>query len=298
MNDICRLCEKSSELADSHILPKSIFKWMKETSATGYLRSSQKMNVPQEDGLKIPFLCHECEQQFSVYEKYFKEKIFLPLHENQDTLPYNNELLKFSVSIVWRALKYTLEQGDIDHLTKQQTEYCYLALKTWREYLFNKRKSPGRFQLHFYNLVGEISATKPLPENIHRYLLRSIGYGLYNLGEVALVYINLLGNIIVGYIYPPRNKEEFKSSMIVLQNGIISPKCYVAPKELFNIIENRAHKTKEFQASISIKQQEKILEKYKKNSSRVINSETIQAYSKDLKIIGKSVDYLISDDED
>lgn len=297
MDGICHLCKKSSKLACSHILPKSIFDWMKETSATGYLRFSQIINKPQEDGLKIPFLCAECETLFSSYEKYFKEKIFLPLHENKDTLPYSNELSRFSASIVWRVLKYALEQSNIDHFTEQQTEYCYLALKTWREYLLNKRKSPGRFQLHFYNFVGEISATKPLPENIHRYLLRSIGYGLYNLGEVALVYINLLGNIIVGYIYPPRNKDEFKSSLIVLQNGIISPKCYVAPKELFNIIESKAHKAKELQASISIKQQEKILDKYKKNSFRVINSGTLEAYSKELKIIGNSVDYLISDED-
>ena len=33
-----RLCGETKELQESHILPGFVYRWLKETSATGYLR--------------------------------------------------------------------------------------------------------------------------------------------------------------------------------------------------------------------------------------------------------------------
>lgn len=283
MNDICRLCEKSSELADSHILPKSIFKWMKETSATDYLRFSQKMDVPQQDGLKTPFLCHECENQFSTYEKYFKEKIFLPLHDNKDSVSYNNGLLKFSASLAWRVLKYTIEQKNTNHLTKRQLEYCDSALRAWKDYLFNKKDSPGIFELHLYNFIGHVSSSGDLPDNIHRYLHRSISFNLYASDSIAFVYIKLPGFIIIGYITSPNNINKFRASRIKVAHGMIEPMKYMAPTYILDIIKQEALKASGHQNSISEKQQLKIDDKYRNNIQRASQSKTVQAILKDLQ---------------
>ncbi|HAT3877884.1 TPA: hypothetical protein I8669_002716 [Legionella pneumophila] len=281
MNDTCRLCEKSSKLANSHILPKSIFNWMKETSATGYLRSSQKVDVPQQDGIKTPFLCLECEKQFSTYEKYFKEKIFLPLHDKKDSVPYNNGLLKFSASLAWRVLKYTIEQKNIEHLTKRQLEKCDSALKAWKDYLFNKKDSPGIFELHLYNFIGHVSSSGDLPDNIHRYLHRSISFNLYASNSIAFIYIKLPGFIIIGYITLPNDIKEFRATRIKVVHGMIEPMRYMAPMYIWDLIKQEALKSAEYQNSISKKQQLKIDDKYQNNIQKASQSKTVQAILKD-----------------
>jgi hypothetical protein len=45
------LCGETNELRESHILPGFVYPWMKETSATGYLRFRQQPNVRVQDGL-------------------------------------------------------------------------------------------------------------------------------------------------------------------------------------------------------------------------------------------------------
>jgi hypothetical protein len=64
----CRLCSETKELRESHILPGFVYRWMKETSATGYLRFGQQPNVRVQDGLKLHLLCGDCEQRFNQWE--------------------------------------------------------------------------------------------------------------------------------------------------------------------------------------------------------------------------------------
>jgi hypothetical protein len=68
----CRLCGAVKELQESHILPGFVFRWMKETSATGYLRSRQQPNLRVQDGLKLHFLCADCERRFNQWETQFE----------------------------------------------------------------------------------------------------------------------------------------------------------------------------------------------------------------------------------
>ena len=44
MNHICALCHESKELKESHFIPKFVGKWLKKTSATGYLRNVDNIN--------------------------------------------------------------------------------------------------------------------------------------------------------------------------------------------------------------------------------------------------------------
>nr|HAT8713570.1 hypothetical protein [Legionella jordanis] len=287
MKKPCRLCENNSELKKSHIIPKSIIKWMKNTSATGYLRSSENMNIVKQDGLKLPFLCSECECLFSTYEKYFYEQIFLPLHDDKERIAYNNNLLKFAASLSWRALKYFIEEDEIDHLNEKQIKNSTIALQRWKDYLFNKENSPGIFELHFYNFIGVVSSTGDLPNNTHRYLHRSIDFNLYSSSDVAFIYIKLPGLIIIGYITLPNDIEEFRDTRIKVANGKINPMNYTAPIYLLDIIKDEAQKIAEYQNSISEKQQSKINDKYKNNTQRASQSRTVQAIREDMQLSKK-----------
>ena len=52
----CALCLKEKTLCDSHIIPSFVYKWLKDTSATGYLRNGNSPNLRQQDGLKIKII--------------------------------------------------------------------------------------------------------------------------------------------------------------------------------------------------------------------------------------------------
>src|SRR4030042_4769769 len=106
MEGLCALCEKHAELQLSHIIPKFIARWIKKTGATGYLRNVENERV--QDGIKEPLLCSDCEQQFSRYENYFAKNFFRPLTKYvkfpKQTIPYDENLVKFILSISWRVL--------------------------------------------------------------------------------------------------------------------------------------------------------------------------------------------------
>lgn len=286
MSNTCRLCGNNAPLLKSHIIPKFIFDWVKKTSATDYVRFNQNIDMPEQDGLKLSWLCSKCEQIISTYEKYFADRVFYPLHENAARITYNNGLLKFAASIAWRILQYKIELNQTENFNEKLIRASNQALIRWHDYLFNKTKNPGNYELHFYNYLGIISSIKSLPNNIHRYLHRDTGFNLYRIGEVALVYIKLPGFIIIGYISLPKNNIEFKKTRICVTSGTIEPMIYQAPIELWEIIKDEAQKAEEYQKSISDRQKTKINEKYKQNLQRASESETIKALTKDIHLNG------------
>lgn len=49
----CRLCGQSKPLQVSHIIPRFIVEWFKETSATPYIRTGDEPNRRVQDGPKL-----------------------------------------------------------------------------------------------------------------------------------------------------------------------------------------------------------------------------------------------------
>ena len=73
-------------------------------SATGYFRMTGSPNLRQQDGVKQGLLCHDCEHTFSKAEGWFERTVFTPYLENsQSTFAYDEELFKFTASILWRV---------------------------------------------------------------------------------------------------------------------------------------------------------------------------------------------------
>lgn len=196
----CRLCNQIRELKESHIVPKLIFRWLNKTSATGYLRSGTEINRRVQDGLKLYWLCNDCEQKFSKMETYFSNKIFRPLRHN-DQVGYNNNFLKFAVSLSWRVLKYFQEVGGLNKFDDKIINASNQALLYWKDFLFDQNRNPGKFEQHFYNFIGQINSENiDIPVNIHRYLQRSVEMDVMSNGNIAFVYTKLPGLLLIGYI--------------------------------------------------------------------------------------------------
>jgi hypothetical protein len=73
MTGSCKLCGRTGDLQQSHVLPSFAFKWMKQA---GHIRRSGLPNRRSQDGEKREWLCWDCEQLFNSFETPFATKIF------------------------------------------------------------------------------------------------------------------------------------------------------------------------------------------------------------------------------
>jgi hypothetical protein len=105
----CRLCNSEhKELRMSHIVPKMFYEHIKRTSLTGGIREVNNPNKRAQDGLKVPFLCENCEELFSKYETYFANSVFMKTIEKPNDFFFesdNYNIRYFLLSIAWRVLK-------------------------------------------------------------------------------------------------------------------------------------------------------------------------------------------------
>ena len=130
----CALCGNRTKLIISHYIPNFVIKWIKKTSGTGFARNIYGHRV--QDGVKKTLLCESCEQNFSIYESYFASNFFHPFNEddlNLEKIQYNENLLKFIISISWRILHDRIEELKMNSepISKKMKE-TYL---NWKNYL-------------------------------------------------------------------------------------------------------------------------------------------------------------------
>ena len=175
----CRLCGAECDLQASHIIPAFVFRWLKDTSATGFIRFGETPNMRVQDGPTRPWLCAACESRLSSWETRFASEVFHPLNEDGGRrLKYREWLLKFCVSISWRSLLMFMEDKQLGHFSSRQLAASDLALATWSDFLLDKVPHPGRFEQHLLPLDAvESTTTRHTPTNINRHFLRAIELG-------------------------------------------------------------------------------------------------------------------------
>ncbi len=172
MQGVCKLCDKKSELLKSHIIPNFVYKWLKKTSGTDFLRYGEDPNKRVQDGFKPYYFCRECEGEFSKWERAFNNYIFVPLNNGRiGPYKYLDWLLKFAVSVSWRNLLFTINEGD---LPKELGEEAHIALDVWKKFLNNETSNPGKHYQHMIVLSEVIGGRGDIPTNINRYILRTI----------------------------------------------------------------------------------------------------------------------------
>src|ERR1700722_842488 len=103
--DRCRLCNSSSALRQSHIVPHFVVRWLVDTSPTGGIRSTDQPNLRRQDATKKPLLCDNCEELLSRDERKFASEMFAPLRSGEASeFRYQAWLARVGVSVSWRAL--------------------------------------------------------------------------------------------------------------------------------------------------------------------------------------------------
>lgn len=275
-NEFCVLCGSSEKLQDSHIIPKFVIKWFKDTSPTGYLRTGDNVDIRKQDGIKKRLLCIECEGKFNKYETLFANKIFFPFHNNNfKKIDYDEWLYKFIISISWRVLKNFEDEATIE---------CISAMQTWSNYLHENiiDTTLDKYQHHiiFIDSINIFKNYEPKARNINEYLIRTIDAAILG-NNTLVVYTKMSRIIILSTLNIPMDK--FFNTKIVRGVGVLSANQTIEDYAFYELIESRAQTLKDISSQMSNNQKDKVLNDVKKNTDRLLNSEWYRAMKEDYK---------------
>lgn len=202
----CKLCNLDKDLKESHIIPKFIFRWLKESGGE-YFRSPETPNRRLHDGIKPRMLCNECEGIFSKLETDFSSKIFYPHVKGKQTIfEYNSNLFKFCVSILWRVL--CQQYSSLSSYPNFSRE-LYDAEKEWRSFLYNDNKLENFNKIHLVFTTHSLNYNIQPVENFLYYYARGTDASVYSNSHFSFIYAKLARVIIIGEI---ANKTSFKFS--------------------------------------------------------------------------------------
>lgn len=281
----CAFCEQAKPLRLSHVIPSFVYRWLKETSATGYLRFGQKPNVRVQDGLKTELLCGDCEAQFNSWETPFASKLFHPYHQRVQTrFEYGDWMSRCLVSVCWRSLLHLQRQGHLRELSVDFRQDVDSALSTWKSFLQSERQDIGLHELHVLPLDEIADATvSDMPQRIHRYLLRAVQIDRVWTQQSAFVLVKLARLFVIGFIREPENAR-WEGTRIQLQPGVLEPGHFVVPDWLLTWIMQQAERISVIDESLSERQNEQIRATLDKNPGRVHRSETLAAVQADIRL--------------
>lgn len=285
----CRLCGTVSELQESHVIPKFVYKWMKETSGTGYLRFGMQPNKRAQDGYKFYWLCEDCEQRLNNWETEFSKRIFHPfIHDDTDQAQYGTWFLPFCVSISWRVLNLFMEQHNLDHFSEKHLKSAERAREVWKEFLLGKRPHPEKYEQHFLPMNVIESYTYPdMPPNINRYILRSVDIDAACNEKSAIIYSKLGRFVIIGFLEEP-HPNQWVGTKVHVKSGVVGQRKYILPEIFGNYFANRAKRINSIYEKISEKQNKKIEETFLKDLDRAAESESFKAIDHDVRLFGKA----------
>ena len=283
----CALCRKEAPLRESHVIPAFVFRWLKETSATGYLRAGSNPRRRAQDGLKSPLLCEDCEQRFSALERDFANDIFYPIQrDNAEEVQYGKWFLKFCVSISWRVLTYGMQQTPLNHFSEGQQREAGAALERWTQFLLDEVPHPGRFEQRLALLGAIESVSGPgFPPNINRYFMRGAEMDIAASKSSAFTYAKFGPFALFGMI---EAGERWEGTKVNANEGTVGPKKYEFPTSIRDYWISRASRLFRLSDKIPQTEQDRIEDAILKNPERFLGSGTLEAIKYDVRMFGEA----------
>lgn len=247
----CKLCEEEKDLELSHIIPKFVFRHLKKTSPTGHMRSAYNPNRSMQDGLKLPFLCGDCEDVFSIWETKFANEIFFKYQEGKETkFSHDAWLSKYLASISFRVLSYAYYENKLDHFDEKMIKNVPLAINQLRNYLLGKSPNPGE-QRQLLILLDK--TTNSSDDIFNMYLVRGVEDDVLTTGTDSFIYVKYLNFLQLCPIKLSSNKG-WKSGRISPSKGVLSVKDHELPDYIFKRLKSGARTLAESREKISEKQ--------------------------------------------
>jgi hypothetical protein len=273
-SNTCALCHNEAKLRQSHIVPSFFGAYLKETSATGYLRGAVMPNLRIQDLSKEELLCDSCEGRFAVWEKSYKERAFPTVQDDAFTqLEYGPWLLSFLVSLSWRVL--VTQRVDLAGDYPQFSGVVERTLENWRLFLLGDRKQPG--SEHHLFIFADIPETMPadLHEKILHYMLRAVDATTGANRRILFVYIKALRSLVFSPILPASPSGWANTRVHVGQGKLVSPQK-IAMSGFGDFLNSQAEEA--FAQSLSDNQKAKIGEVMMRDPERALTSESYKVH--------------------
>ena len=186
---------------ESHIVSAFVYRWFKRTMVVPNRPMVSVDAITREyddrvqDGLKTYFLCSECEQDLSVDEREFNERLFAPYHAGKiQSVAYDRWLARFAVANTWRVLQFHL-QGPVDGWPPMLHQRALRAAEHWRRFLRREVRGLTAFPVHMIALSDDFS-----PDLYTNKILEATVAVDSKWGDEFL-YVKMGGLLIVGVIH-------------------------------------------------------------------------------------------------
>lgn len=266
---VCSLCKQKRELILSHIIPRFIGKWIKDTSATGLLRGVIEPNKRLQDLPKIKLLCVDCEKTLSKYESYFANKVFYPFFQDDiEGIEYDDNLIKFIISLTWRTLLFTYDkQIDENPWIK---EHLYLAEESWRRFLLGDEILDESYEHHFI-FLDYIKPSDDIPNDFYWYTLRGVDATLVCNKNTIFCYVHLPWMIMVSNIFPKKSKGWINTQ--IHSHGKLTKRAFIDDPLFRNFLLQRISMATRDKIDDS-----RIVKSMLKNPDKLLQSETLKTF--------------------
>jgi hypothetical protein len=278
---LCKLCKKDDDLKISHVLPRFLGKYLRDTSASGFLTAIDVNGKPSrsQDLYKRHLLCDQCESVLNEAETFFADKIFYPFKNNElKSIPTDDRLGRFAISVSLRAL-WIMQL--VEHpLVERWKDQLHGLENEWRNYLLKTPNFVKGSHSHHILLCNEGILTvglKNSPNLIHS-VLRTSAYYLFEKFGKAYVFSNLAGVQVISMISPPelpvsRGTEVYPNQTF----GVVGPPGIGWGGYFQNLLE-LARKCDEARNRLSVSQREMIECATNKDPERSAMSEDGRIY--------------------
>lgn len=265
---ICALCHQPAELQLSHFIPKFVFRWLKETSATKKFRHSPNVNVRAQDGVKDYLLCTACEQRFSRWEAQFADSFFRPIVTSKHggfAIRYDSWLLMCLLSIHFRSILLQLRHPD--PANAHWLPLLSVLLEDWRKRLLSDTPVEPTTEQHVFVLstLTQHHPAADLPEGLNWYWMRGVDMTLATVGSAVLYsYVKLPGIVLLSALQPS-HVPGMSGTRVRLTGRLSSPQAIENEDIGTFIIQTRPDAAWSKLNQISPNQRQVIAQDYKKN---------------------------------
>ena len=277
----CRLCGLIRPLRNSHIFPKFYWDWLKETGS-GYFRKTDSPNVKRQDGRKIPLMCHDCEQLFSVWESDTARKVFVPLMSDSALrVEYEGWFYRFLISVLWRNL--TVDLTERQHMLPRGFEPVETA---WRLFLLGKQPLTEYSRIHVF-VTDLLPPDSPMSSV---YMARDADFSVVTKGDRPSGVFAKFAKLILWAEIKLGNPEEWVNTLVNDGAGVLTSGSQELRDRYFGsfLIERsamrKASKKKLF-AEMSAMQRVKLDRWKQQNAERMAQSKLFEAMLADVPTI-------------
>jgi len=285
MKGICRLTHKKAELQNSHIYPKFVIEWYRETGGK-YLRGAKNPNLRYQDGYKKYLLSFEAEQMFALREKWFAENVFHNYIQNPiEPITYNENLFYFAISFLWKFLILELENSRI-----KKFKFYENLLETeeqWRLFLLNGIYPKNYDRIHL--ILTDRIRDHDLPyKGVDYYFSRSMdGTIIFNEQTNFLSVYGKFSRFIFWAFLNNGDETKLAGTKINPIQGLLRIPQIVNEPAITDFFINRIKELSTIDYP-SDKQQEKIHEELMNNPEFYENSEAIKTIFRDFEFDKKN----------